>query len=76
MGKSSVEVNWSVQLELLSHPPWLYIFIKAQLFRTGLVLWSLKRAPAVHFNLPLLIFYLYTAFQTGIATACEPIPSE
>ena len=27
-------------------------------------------------NLPLLSFYLYTAFKTGIAAACEPIPLE
>ena len=36
----------------------------------------LKGAPAVHFNLPLLSFYLYTTFKTGIAAAREPIPSE
>ena len=37
---------------------------------------DLKGAPAVHFNLPLLSFYLYTTFKTGIAAAGEPIPSE
>ena len=68
-GKSSAEVNWSIQPELLSNLPWLYIFIEAQLIRTGLDLLSLKGAPAVHFNLPLLIFYLYTTFKTGIAAA-------
>ena len=33
-------------------------------------------APAVHFNLPLLSFYLYTTFKRGIVAASEPIPSE
>ena len=28
------------------------------------------------FNLPLLSFYLYTTFKSGIAAAGEPIPSE
>ena len=51
-------------------------FKKAQLIRTGLVLWSLKGALAVHFNLPLLSFYLCTTFKSGIAPACEPTPSE
>ena len=37
---------------------------------------DLKVAPAVHFNLTLLSFYLYTTFKTGIAAAGEPIPSE
>ena len=37
---------------------------------------DLKGAPAVHFNLPLLTYYLYTTFKTGIAAACEPIPLE
>ena len=37
---------------------------------------DLKGAPAVHFNLPILSFYLYTTFKTGIAAAGEPIPSE
>jgi len=37
---------------------------------------DLEGAPAVHFNLPLLSFYLYTTFKTGIAAACEPIPLE
>ena len=37
---------------------------------------DLKGAPAVHFNLPLLSFYLYTTFKMGIAAAGEPIPSE
>ena len=40
------------------------------------VMADLKGAPAVHFNLPLLSFYLYTTFKTGIAAAGEPIPSE
>ena len=40
------------------------------------MLWSLKGAPAVHFNFPLLSFSLYTTFKTGIAAACEPIPLE
>ena len=35
---------------------------------------DLKRAPAVHFNLPLLSFYLYTTFKIGVAAACEHIP--
>ena len=35
-----------------------------------------KGAPAVHFNFPLLNFYLCTTFKTGIAAAGEPIPSE
>ena len=34
---------------------------------------DLEGAPAVHFNLPLLSFYLY---KSGIAAAGEPIPSE
>ena len=33
----------------------MYIFIETQLIKTGLVLWSLKGAPAVHFNLPELL---------------------
>ena len=37
---------------------------------------DLEGAPAVHFNLPLLNFYLYTTFKTAIAAAGEPIPSE
>ena len=37
---------------------------------------DLKQAPAVHFNLPLLSFYLYTTFKSGIAAAGEPIPLE
>ena len=38
---------------------------------------DLKGAPAVHFNLPLLSFYLYTTFKTGIAIhQTSPIPSE
>ena len=37
---------------------------------------DLKGAPAVHFNFPLLSFYLCTTFKTGIAAAGEPIPSE
>ena len=37
---------------------------------------DLEGAPAVHFNLPLLSFYLYTTFKSGIAAASEPIPSE
>ena len=36
----------------------------------------MKGAPAVHFNLPLLSFYLYITFKTGIAAASEPIPLE
>ena len=36
----------------------------------------MKGAPTVHFNLPLLSFYLYTTFKTGIVAACEPIPLE
>ena len=39
-------------------------------------MWSLKGALAVHFNLPLLSFYLCTTFKTGIAAAGEPIPLE
>ena len=39
--KISVEANPSVQQELLWNPPWLYICMKAQLIRTGLVLLSL-----------------------------------
>ena len=54
----------------------LAMFIGAQLIRTGLELRSLKGAPAVHFNLPLLSFYLYTTFKSGIAAACESIPLE
>ena len=50
-------------------------FIEGQLIRTGLVLWSVKGAPAAHFNLPLLIFYLYTTFKSGKAPACESIPA-
>ena len=65
-GKSSAKVNWSVQTELLPNPPWLYIFIEVQLIRNGLELWSLKGAPAVHFNLPLLSYYLYTTFKSGL----------
>ena len=37
---------------------------------------DLEGAPAVHFNLPLLSFYLYTTFKTGIAAAGEPISLE
>ena len=37
---------------------------------------DLEGAPAVHFNLPLLSFYLYTTFKSGIAAAGEHIPSE
>ena len=37
---------------------------------------DLKGAPAVHFNLPILGFYLNTTFKTGIASAGEPFPSE
>ena len=37
---------------------------------------NLEGAPAVHFTLPLLSFYLYTNFKSGIAAAGEPIPSE
>ena len=37
---------------------------------------DLEGAPAVHLNLPLLSFYLYTTFKSGIASAGEPIPSE
>ena len=37
---------------------------------------DLEGALAVHFNLPLLIFYLYTTFKSGIAAAGEPILSE
>ena len=37
---------------------------------------NLEGAPTVHFNLPLLSFYLYTTFKSGIAAASEPIPSE
>ena len=37
---------------------------------------DLEGAPAVHFNLPLLSFYLYTIFKTWIAAACEYIPLE
>ena len=44
----------------------MYIFIETQLIKTGLVLWSLKGAPAVHFNLPVLSFYLYTIFKTEV----------
>jgi hypothetical protein len=51
-------------------------FIEAQLIRTGLVLWSLKGAPAVHCNFSLLSFSLYTTFKKRIAAACEPIPLE
>ena len=72
-GKSSAEGNSSVQPEHLSNPPWLYIFKEAQLIRTGLVLWSLKGAPTVHCNFPLLSFSLHTAFKKRIAAACEPI---
>jgi hypothetical protein len=32
--------------------------------------------PPVHFNLPLLSFYLYTTFKSGIGAACESIPLE
>ena len=35
---------------------------------------DLKGAPAVHFNLTLLSFYLYITFKAGIAAAGEPIP--
>ena len=59
-----------------SKSPMTVHFIEAQMIRTGFGLLSLKRAPAVHFNLPLLSFYLYTAFKTGIAAACESIPLE
>ena len=34
---------------------------------------DLKEVPAVHFNFPLLSFYLYTTFKTGIAASSEPI---
>ena len=37
---------------------------------------DLEGAPAVHLNLPLLSFYLYTTFKSGIAAAGEPITSE
>ena len=37
---------------------------------------DLEGAPAELFNLPLLSFYLYTTFKTGIAAAGVPIPSE
>jgi hypothetical protein len=37
---------------------------------------DLEGASAVHFNLPLLSFYLYTTFKTGIAAAGELILSE
>ena len=50
--------------------------MEAQLIRTGLELWSLKGAPTVYFNLPLLSFYLYPTFKSGIAAACESIPLE
>ena len=35
---------------------------------------DLKGAPAVHFNFPLKSFSLYITFQSGIASASEPIP--
>ena len=37
---------------------------------------DLEQAPAVHINLPLLSFCLYTTIKSGIAAAGEPIPSE
>ena len=37
---------------------------------------DLEGAQAVHFNLPLLSFYLYTTFKNGIAAASETIPLE
>ena len=48
--------------------------MKVTILKTGLVLGSLKGAPAVHCNFPLLSFSLYTTFKTGIAAACKPIP--
>ena len=45
-------------------------------FSLGSPLPDLEGALAVHFNLPLLSFYLYTTFKTGIAPACEPFPFE
>ena len=37
---------------------------------------DLEGAPAVHFNLHLLSFYLYATFKSGIGAAGEPFPSE
>ena len=37
---------------------------------------DLEGVPAVHFNVHLLSFYLYTTFKSEIAAAGEPIPSE
>ena len=37
---------------------------------------DLEGALAVHFNFPLMSFYLFKNFKTGIAAAGEPIPSE
>ena len=37
---------------------------------------DLKGDPAVQFNFPLQSFSLYITFQSGIAAAGDPIPSE
>ena len=75
-GKSSVEVSWSVQQELLSKTAALNKFWSAVSSKKCTVMGILKGAPAVHFNLPLLSYYLYTTFTSGIAAAGEHIPSE
>ena len=51
-------------------------FWSAVPLRKSTVMGNLEGAPAVHFNLSLLSFYLYTTFKIGIAAAGEPIPSE
>ena len=40
------------------------------------VMGDFEGAPAVHFNLPLLSFCLYTTFKSGKSAAGEPKPSE
>ena len=49
---------------------------KGRFFENCTVMGDLKGAPAVHFNFPLLSFYLCTTFKTGIAATGESIPSE